>query len=258
MFRSAIDKILSSFVPIGLSEMDDVSLMDRVETKYVFSSGKLTGLINQLSDSYKILEIDSLRVFPYHTTYLDTPERILFTQQIRGKLNRYKVRYRCYECSGASFLEIKMKTNRLKTIKWRIESSLETKTTDTDVSDFLNQYLPYDFLDLKPVLINRFNRITLVGKEIKERITLDFNLNFSDVNGIVTELPCICVAELKRERFNCKSPFIHIMKKAAIQPNGFSKYCIGTALTCNIIRRNTLKPNLMLINKIENEYTESA
>jgi hypothetical protein len=258
MFSPEIDKFLISFVPIKLSEMDEVSLMDRVEKKYVFSTDKLPDLVNQLKDSYKILEIDSFRIFPYHTTYLDTPDHMLFVQQIRGKLNRYKVRYRRYECSGASFLEIKMKTNKSKTKKWRIEKSLDTKTTDADVSDFLNQYLPYDFPDLQPVLINRFSRITLVGKELKERITLDFNLNYSSIDGIVSELPFVSVAELKCERFNCKSPFTMVMKKAAIQPIRFSKYCIGTALTCNSIRKNTLKPKLILLNKLENEYTKSA
>jgi hypothetical protein len=258
MFRSEINKLLSSFVPIGLNEMQDVSLMDRVETKYVFSADKLSFLIDKLRQNYKVLDIDSLRIFPYHTTYLDTPTRLFFTQQVRGKLNRYKVRYRRYECSGTSFLEIKKKTNKMITKKWRIEKTMNLNTPDTEVVDFLNQYLPDNFLSLQPVLINRFNRITLIGKETRERITIDFDLNFSSADGIISELPYLGVAELKCERVYNKSPFANIMKKAGIQPNRFSKYCIGTVLTGNILRKNNLKPNMLLINKIENEYTKSA
>jgi hypothetical protein len=258
MLRTEIHNLLNSFTPVGLNEMDEVKLMNRVETKYLFSANKLHDLLIQLPVNYKILEIDSLRDFPYHTTYLDTPDHMFFTQQVRGKLNRYKLRYRRYESSLTSFLEVKKKTNKKRTKKWRIEKYLSTMDTDIEVSDFLRRYLPSDFHDLQPVLINRFYRITLVGKEIKERITLDFDLSFSGVGGITSELPFLGVAELKRERFNSKSPFAEIMKRAGIHSNSFSKYCIGIALTDNSLRKNILKPKLLLINKIENEYTKSA
>src|SRR5664279_6433090 len=126
MFRPEIHKLLSSFVPIGLNEMDDVSLMNRVETKYVFSANKLPELLNHLSKGYRMLDIDLMRIFPYHTTYLDTSDFLFYTQQLRGKLNRHKVRYRCYESTGLAFLEIKKRTNKNRTIKWRIESQLNT------------------------------------------------------------------------------------------------------------------------------------
>src|SRR5665811_828700 len=143
MLKPEIHTLLSSFVPIGLSEMDEVSLMNRVETKYVFSSGKLPDLLNRLHGNYKILEIDSIRTFPYYTTYLDTPALLFYTQQLRGKLNRHKVRYRYYESTGLSFLEIKKRTNKNRTIKWRIESQLNTNSPDESASSFLKEYLPY-------------------------------------------------------------------------------------------------------------------
>ena len=39
------------------------------------------------------------------------------------------------------------------------------------------------FDDIRPVLINGFTRITLVGNEFKERITLDYNLTFASPYG---------------------------------------------------------------------------
>jgi len=258
MFRPEIHNLLSSFVPIGLNEMDDVSLMNRVETKYVFSVNKLPDLLNHLSNNYKILDINLMRIFPYHTTYLDTSDFLFYAQQLRGKLNRHKVRYRCYESTGLSFLEIKKRTNKNRTIKWRIESRLNTDSPDENAAAFFKEYLPHDYHELNPVLINRFNRITLVGKNAIERVTLDYNLAFTSLTGRTAELPFLAVAELKRDKDSGKSPFGLIMKQHGLRQNRFSKYCIGSALTTNITRKNSIKPNLLLINKIRNEYTLSA
>lgn len=258
MFQSEVHKLLSSYVPIGLSEMDEVSLMNRVETKYVFSSGKLPDLLNRLLWNYKILEIDSIRTFPYYTTYLDTPALLFYTQQLRGKLNRHKVRYRYYESTGLSFLEIKKRTNKNRTIKWRIESRLNTNSPDESASSFLKEYLPYGLISLKPVLINGFNRITLAGTELKERVTLDYNITFTNPDGRISLLPFLAVAELKRERHYVQSPFNNTMKQLGLRPSRFSKYCVGSALITDIPRKNTIKPNLLLLNKIENEYTMST
>jgi hypothetical protein len=258
MYRSEIQSLLSSFLPIGLDEMDKVILMNRMETKYVFSAKKLPDLLTKLSGSYKVLEIDRVRAFPYRTTYLDTSDHLFYTQQVRGKLNRHKIRYRIYESTGLSFLEIKMKTNKNRTIKWRIENSLKTNFPDEDATAFIKGYLPYGFLDLRPVLINEFTRITLVGLELKERITLDYNLIFSTPEGRVSVLPFLAIAELKRERHAGQVALRCIMRQTGIHPNNFSKYSFGSALIRNVPRKNTLKPNLLLINKIENDYIKST
>ncbi len=253
-----IHKILSSFEPVGLAEMDNVSLMNRVETKYVFSSGKLPDILGLLSANYKILEISSIRCFPYNTTYLDTPDFLFYTQQVRGKLNRHKIRYRIYETMGSSYLEIKKRTNKNRTIKWRIENVLTNNAPDINASAFIKEYLPYDLPDLRPVVKNGFNRITLVGKEFRERVTLDYDITFESYNGRRSEIPWLAIAELKRERHFSRSPLGNIMKQNGIKPNSFSKYCIGSTLTMEMPRMNTLKRNLMLINKIEHEYLQST
>jgi hypothetical protein len=258
MIRPEIQKVLRAYVPIGLNEMDDVSLMNRIETKYVFSANKLPDLLNHLSNSYRILDIDMMRIFPYQTTYLDTSDLLFFTQQLRGKLNRHKVRYRRYESTGLSFLEIKKRTNKNRTIKWRIESWLNPDSPDDNAATFFKEYLPYDYHELNPVLINQFNRITLVGTNAKERVTFDYNISFTSFRGRITELPFLAIAELKRDKESGKSPFGIIMKQYGLRPNRFSKYCIGSALTTDIIRKNSIKPNLLLINKIRNEYTMSS
>jgi len=232
--------------------------MNRVETKYVFSARKLPDLLHLLSAYYKVLEIESNRTFNYHTTYLDTPDLLFYSEQVRGKLSRHKVRYRRYESTGLSFLEIKKKNNKNRTIKKRIESILTIDSPDERESAFIKQYLPYGFLDLQPVLINGFTRVTLVGTELKERVTLDYDITFSSPGGKNTGLPFLAIAEIKSEKHSGQSPFGISMKKIGIHPCRFSKYCIGSALTLDIQRKNTLKPNLLKINKIENEYFKST
>jgi hypothetical protein len=257
MYKSQIHTLLDSFEPIGLFQMDEVSLMNRFETKYVFSSRKIPDLLDHFSGSYKVLDINKSRIFPYHNTYLDTSDLLFYTQQVRGKFNRHKIRYRRYVLTGLSFLEIKKKTNKNRTIKWRIENNLNRSSPDEEASAFIKKYLPYSFLDLRPVLINGFTRITLVGTEFKERITLDYDLSFENPEGENAGLPFLAIAELKRERQSGQAPISNIMKHFGIQPISFSKYCIGNALLNNTPRKNILKPTLLLINKIENEYFKS-
>lgn len=256
MYLSDIHESLRSFVPIQLDEMASIKLMNRVETKSLFNVRKLPGLLDRLSVMYKILEIEHIRAFPYSTTYLDTSDFLFLNQQLTGKLARHKVRYRKYESSGLSFLEVKIKTNKNRTIKWRIENSLIDDFPDENASLFIREYLTDKSPDLKPVLINNFYRITLAGIELKERITLDFNLKFSSPEGINAELPFLAIAELKTEGYCGASPFADVLKKNGIRPTGFSKYCIGNSILRDMPRKNILKPKMLLINKIENEYNK--
>ena len=96
-----------------------------------------------------------------------------------------------------------------------------------------------------------------MGTELKERITLDYNMNFSSPGGRSRGLPFLAIAELKGERHYAQAPVRKVMKQLGIRSSSFSKYCIGSILTKEMPRKNILKPNLLLINKIENEYTKS-
>lgn len=257
MYHSEIHNVLKSFTPVALSEMDGVKLMNRVETKYVFCSVRLPELLNLLNQNFRVLEIDDIRNFPYCTTYLDTTDFFFFTQQVRGKLTRHKVRYRRYEATGVSYLEIKRKTNKKRTVKWRIENLLKPDSPDKEAIKFIKKYLPDGLADLHPVLINGFTRITLVGNKCMERITIDYDLTFASPFGKISGFPFLAIAELKREKHSSISPFGTAMKEMGLQPRSFSKYCVGSALIMDMPRKNILKPNLLLINKIENEYFTS-
>ena len=254
MNRDDIAKILERFDPIGLEKMDSVRLMNRTDTKYVFSIHKLPALLKLAIGKYQILEMDHKRDFIYNTIYMDTPEFLFYFQHIKGKLQRFKVRFRVYESSGNSFLEVKCKTNKNQTIKHRIKNSLTRGCFDAQARRFLHDSIPFDPEDLRPLLTTSFVRLTLVGLETLERITIDYNLSFSNDSGKVVELPFLAIAELKRTDINNRSPFCQIIRELKIRETGFSKYCIGNNLLYDLPRKNLLKPKLLLMDKIENEF----
>jgi hypothetical protein len=253
-----ISHILHAFEPISLGEMDCVQLLDRTDTKFIFHSSRLQELLQLAQKHYKLLQIGNERDFSYHTTYLDTNNYLFFSQHMSGRSMRYKVRYRIYESTGASYLEVKCKTNKDRTIKWRIKNNFTEDGFDVTALDFLSDHINEVAFDIRPVLINRFQRLTLVGIQTKERITLDYDLSF-DCNGKSrAELPYLSIAELKRQGFTNNSPFLAILKQMQIRKSSFSKYCIGNTLLKPMPKTNILKSSLLQLKKIENDKSMYA
>ncbi len=252
MNRAGLVKILNEFNPIGLEEMNSVKLMNRIDSKYVFSFNKLNGLLDASKSHYHILQMDHQREFLYSTTYLDSPDLMFFNHHINGKLPRHKIRFRIYEHSGQAFLEIKSKTSKNNTVKERTSYKPSGGSLDPLGEDFIRQFVPVDTSVLIPVLITRFVRMTLVGLDTAERITIDYNLTFEDNSGKVVELPLVAIAELKRERLNKQSFFTGLIKEFKVRKTGFSKYCIGMSMLYELPKQNSLKRKFLLISKIEN------
>ncbi len=251
-----IKEVLDTFRPVGLEEIGISRLMNRIDTKYLMSLRKVPEILSRMDGAYRVLEINNNRLFSYFTTYLDTDDYMFYNQHVTGKLCRNKVRYRKYETTGITYLEIKRRTNKNRTIKWRIEYDPTPGNEEFDkiAGEFINEYLPQKRLLLKPVLISSFKRITLVGTEINEKITIDQDLSYLDLDGNQVRFPSVAIIEHKRKRFDNGSPVRTILKDCLIRSTGFSKYCYGTAVMNDIPRKNMLKPKFLLINKIENEF----
>jgi len=247
---------LDSFEPLPLYKLSKVTLMNRNDIKYLFSVKKLPSLLTGLSGKYKVMEILRERSFPYSTTYLDTPDLLFYRQHVTGKLERFKIRFRKYESSGVSYLEIKKKTNKNRTEKIRIANHLDPAGLDQRAELFISTNTPYESANLKPVLISSFKRATLVSLETLERITIDYDLSFSGFGGNSAGLPYIAVVELKTDGFSHQSHFVDTVKQLGIHPTGFSKYCVGSHFTGEVPADGHLKPKLLIIKKIEDEYNK--
>ena len=244
------NEILKTFSPVSLEEMGKVKLMNRIDTKFVTSFDVIEELLRQASGKYFIQQIDGRRNMPYYTRYYDTRDVEMFYQHQRGKKNRQKVRVRHYEeCGMLPFVEIKTKNNKGRTRKKRVlmEEGAELSFYD----EFLNSHSPYDSRTLIPHIENHFYRITLVDRAMTERVTIDTNLEFHNLTtGQVVKLGNIGIIEWKRDGRQKNSELAKILNRLRVRPSGFSKYCIGMAVTNPDLRQNRLKKKLRMINKI--------
>ena len=244
--------LLSKFDSVSLSDLDDLALMRRVDKKFVLSTRHLHDLFERAKNHYKILEIEGARAFSYRTKYLDTNDYQLYNMHHNGRMNRQKVRFRTYDVSDITFLEIKTKNNKGTTNKTRIKTPAQALNSAKE-RDFLSNTLSVETEGLKESLNNSFSRITLLSFETKERISIDYNLAFNK-NATDIQLPFLSIIEVKREKANINSPIVNLLKDIRVYPRGFSKYCMGMAMLNKNVKTNTFKPNLLHIKKIENAY----
>ncbi|WP_319267093.1 polyphosphate polymerase domain-containing protein [Draconibacterium sp.] len=238
------------FAPIKLEEMEQVKLMNRTDTKYWFHASELHRLLEAVQDDYFILTMKNEVALPYSTIYYDTEKSRMFTAHHNGKLNRYKIRRRSYVSSGISFLEVKFKNNKGRTIKRRISTESNNNFSDNE-GTFLQELTPFSVEDLSPSLINNFSRITLVNKNFKERCTIDFNLGFKTDNKQIS-LDKLVIVEIKSEGSPSASPLARALRNQRIKTSGFSKYCIGRTVTDSTIKRNNFKHKIRMIEKTLN------
>ena len=168
--------ILQTFDPTSLKEMDAVKLLNRTDTKFVIPKDIFVRILPLLKENYKVLEIKNKRVAQYKTLYFDTDNFDFYKHHHNGWPNRYKVRMRKYIDSDICYLEIKNK-RKGRTLKNRIQiADFEEEMSETSLQ-FINDVIPYEIHLVKKIW-NSFNRITLVNKIDKERLT-PFNTNIT-------------------------------------------------------------------------------
>lgn len=227
--------------------------MNRTDTKFVATKEQLLGFLCEVQGKYYIQEIDGKRIASYHTTYFDTSDFVMYTMHHNGKTKREKIRVRTYMDSNKTFFEVKNKNNHGRTKKKRIMvQGLEMINEERDnIIPFLEKHAWYELDEVSPVIENYFNRITLVNTGKTERLTIDFNLRFHNlVTDDREQFEHLVIIELKRDG-NVPSPALEIIRQLRIRRSGFSKYCIGSALTHNGLKRNNFKERLRLVNKLE-------
>lgn len=251
--RNEIEGKAMLLPPISLEDMSGIKLMNRTDTKFVATVKQLNEFLIAVQGKYYIQEINSRRIASYHTVYFDTADYAMYTMHHNGKARREKIRVRTYLDSDDTFLEVKNKNNHGRTKKKRITvTDVSTLNEEqSSVTPFLAKHAWYTLEQIAPVTENRFNRITLVNFGKTERLTIDFALNF---HNLLTDerksLDKVVIIELKRDG-NVPSPSLDIIRRLRIMRSGFSKYCIGSALTNAGLKRNNFKERLRYIKKLE-------
>ena len=246
-----ISEIIAKYSSVSLDEINEVKLMNRIDSKYVFNASKLPEILELIREQFFVLEIGGNRVQTYNTSYYDTADYQMYINHHNGRQNRFKIRHRFYKNDKKGFLEIKFKSNKGRTIKNRISLNSVDDIYTEKGTEFIQQITPYNSNDLKVALSNSFSRITLVSRAFDQRLTIDTNLAFSGFEKEHSN-PNISIIEVKRDKFSQNTGINQILKDLKIYQSGLSKYCLGMVYLNQNIKQNTFKSKLITIKKIEN------
>lgn len=248
-----INQLLDNLEPITLEQMSDIRLMNRTDTKFVTDKEHLAKLLEMAQGKYYVQFHDGSRVANYMTTYWDTDEHTFYLEHHNGRAPRQKVRVRTYLDSDISFLEVKTKNNHGRTRKKRMRVPGQEINDEEGRNDFLKELVHLGMDEIHPTVRNRFKRITLVNKGKTERLTIDFDVQFHNMEtGCDSGTGQLVIIELKRDG-NVFSPVLDILRSLRIKPSGFSKYCIGSVLTNRSLKHNMFKPKLVRLSKLTKE-----
>jgi len=241
---------LSGFASISLEEMNGVSLLKRVDTKFLTSGSELSKLLPLLYSDYRILEIAGNRLMNYSTLYFDTKDFRCYMEHHNGKAKRHKIRIRRYVESDICFLEVKEKQNSGMTNKVRcsiddFESNLSPKS-----KKFIEKATKKEW-ELEPALHNYFKRFTLVNTQRSERVTIDTGIEYK-TNSTAKTFKNVVVIEVKQEKQNTRTPIYSTLKSNRIRTVSFSKYCMGIANIFEGVKSNKFKELNLKINQLNN------
>lgn len=241
---------LSGFASISLEEMNGVSLLKRVDTKFLTTSSELSELLPYLYSDYQILEIDGNRLMNYSTLYFDTQDLRCYKEHHNGKAKRHKVRIRKYVESDICFLEVKEKQNSGMTNKVRCSIDDFETSLSTESKQFIEKATKKDW-ELKPALHNYFQRFTLVNTQRSERVTIDLGLKYK-TDATTKQFKNVVIVEVKQEKQNTRTPIYSILKSNRIRTVSFSKYCMGVSTVFTDIKSNKFKELNLKINQLNN------
>ncbi|MEJ5249479.1 MAG: polyphosphate polymerase domain-containing protein [Caldilinea sp.] len=238
-----VASIVNAMPAISLDEIKALSLLDRLDVKFILHEQQLIQILERIRDRYRVLEINGVRPGRYYTTYFDTPDFFLFHSHHNGLRVRHKVRWRWYIDSQLVFLEVKEKNNRERTVKTRtILSEPITRLVDAPPG-WMPPSLTVDPAHLQPVVWNRFRRMTLADFERQERITVDIGIEFGREDQVIP-MPGLVIVEVKQRKFSLSSPIGRELHRLHLTPTHISKYCVSMAMLYPELRHNRFKPIL--------------
>jgi len=255
MGTSSLVRILDQMEPTTLAQLDAVSLLNRLDTKFLLTVSQLRQVLPALAQDYRVLDIKGRRIHQYRTLYFDTPEYDLYRLHHAGRPVRHKVRSRSYVDSGLSYFEIKSKTSKRRTLKHRLATSAFLTDVTPEATAFVTRHLSAGGPLRRPALRNDFLRVTLVGKRHPERLTLDLNIQF-DCQGRTAILPGIAIAELKQGDLDLGSPFLRAMRDSGVPSTSISKYCVGIGLLVADVEHDAFDENLRTIERLMRTQTD--
>jgi VTC domain len=245
-----IGQSVELFEKISLKDSARAALMERSEAKFMCHTDDLLDMMPVLCENYYVLEIKNCCIMDYRSLYFDTPDFGLYMNHHNGKPNRYKVRYRHYLSTDTIFFEVKVR-QKSKTSKERILIEKNSSWERNIPVEFFRAQRPLEKRAIEPKLEVWCQRITLVGKESSERLTIDLNLAYGRPNGI-TEVSFSNAVILELKYSEKKTIFTPIAHQFHLRGQRFSKYSVGCGFIYSNLKSNAFKPQRRSIERIEN------
>lgn len=230
--HSSLDDIVDRFAAVSLEDLDDIAaLQARVDRKYVVNVEQACKLLCTQIDRLESLDIKGQRLFEYRSTYFDTDDLLSYRTTAHGQRKRFKIRTRQYLDNDARFLEVKTRGCRDETIKTRMPCS------DSDVDQLGPEYALFirevlegsvDVAALSPKVSTSYRRLNLLERNTNSRVTVDVNLAFENMVGLVQRFDSIVIIETKSP---CAPTEIdRALWARGVRPTRISKFGIAMAL----------------------------
>jgi hypothetical protein len=224
------------------------TLQQRVDRKYLLSTGSLELLLRFLRPEHLVLLAGDTAWARYESLYFDSGDRALYHAHRRGLMPRYKVRVRHHIDRHLTFLEIKRKERSGRTAKFRLSLPFGQVALGPDERHFIDMHTPLPSASLAPTVSISFVRLTLLGRAFNERITLDQDLTVTS-GGRQASIPPAVIAEVKQPQLSHHTDAVAALRSVRAREMSFSKYCLGTLLSASV-RSNVFKPLLHALDRI--------
>ena len=219
---------------ISLDELNQTAaMMTRVDRKYLVPLAHLDGVLEDLGEGTRVLEIEGQRASDYESVYFDTEGLESYLSAARKRRRRFKVRTRTYVDSEQCFLEVKTRGGRSLTVKERVEHPLDERSSlesDGGYVDFALAEAGIGVVnshELHPSMVTRYQRTTLFVPESNSRATIDTSLSWSIPGGETITTPGLVVVETKSG--STPSPVDRVLWLHGHRPANISKYGTGMA-----------------------------
>lgn len=237
------DKWLQSMDSLPIEDFfkrKDPLASSRKEYKFIIPHEKLPQVLEFLAQDFVYTTCGGKAFHHYQTHYFDTPEKLFFKRHRQGKFNRIKVRIREYQTGEVErFVECKKKIKGIHTEKHR------QKFQDQLDARFIQEHLePYGahVQHLQQQLTLDYKRLFLLSKDFRRRVTIDSNIEATNLDGETKELLSQYVILEVKEKGLAKDIHQYLRREHGIRPQSFSKYCVGLALMNPQLKANRWKP----------------
>lgn len=225
---------LHTLEALSLESLARVSLLDRVDRKYLIETSRLADFYSACHPTYAALDIGGARRFAYSTLYFDTVGFQLYRDHMVGKPRRCKIRVRDYVDSRSRFLEAKIKAADGRTSKLRLTMPFGGEPDPSGIRHLL-MGAPFAALplsmkpdDLRPAVGVAYQRTTLASQHTEERITIDTALSWWS-GGQRIQCQDLAVVEVKQNE-SMSSPVLDVLRRLGARQVAISKYCVGLAV----------------------------